>query len=85
MQDRHSAHYCGFLRDHTDDWYTAQQIEAMTAMTQDAGNVQVAWQWAVTHAQWQRMAKAMLSMSEFTMNGGAGFRKRQRFTRRSLT
>ena len=65
IQDRHSAYYCAILHAHTDNWYTAQQIEAMTAMTQDAGNVQVAWQWAVAHAQWQRMAQAMLSMSEY--------------------
>ncbi len=65
IQDRHSAYYCAFLHAHTDDWYTTQQIEAMTAMTQEAGNVQVAWQWAVTHAEWQRMAQAMLSMSEY--------------------
>lgn len=64
-QDRHSAYYCGFLRDHTETWHTAQQMETRATVLQEAGNVQLAWHWAMTQGQWQRMSEAMLSMSEF--------------------
>ena len=47
VRDRHSAYYCNFLSERTDNWHTGRQLETLDAVTGEADNVQRAWLWAV--------------------------------------
>ncbi len=62
VRDRHSAYYCNFLHDHTENWHTARQLETLTAISREADNVQAAWHWALERGEWLRLAQAVDSL-----------------------
>jgi predicted ATPase/DNA-binding SARP family transcriptional activator len=57
--DRLSAYYCAFLQEYSEAWYTARQLEALEAVTQEADNIRQAWQWALDQEEWSRLLPAM--------------------------
>jgi tetratricopeptide (TPR) repeat protein len=58
-QDRHSAYFCALLQEYREVWYTSRQLEALAAVTQEAGNIRQAWQWAQDQQEWSRLLPAM--------------------------
>ena len=65
IRDRHSATYCAFLHEHTEQWHTDRQLETLATVTQEADNVQVAWRWALAQGEWQRLVQAIDSWGWF--------------------
>jgi predicted ATPase/DNA-binding CsgD family transcriptional regulator/Flp pilus assembly protein TadD len=65
VRDRHSAYYCTFLSERTEAWHTAQQLDILRAVTQEADNIRQAWQWALDHGEWARLARAIDSWGEY--------------------
>jgi predicted ATPase/DNA-binding SARP family transcriptional activator len=57
--DRHSAYYCTFLCEHTENWHTTRQLETLAAVTREADNAQLALHWALKQNEWQRLASAI--------------------------
>jgi predicted ATPase len=65
VRDRHSAHYSAFLRDLTDDWHNARQLEALAAATREADNVRPALQWALEREEWRQLGEAIDSWTTY--------------------
>ena len=64
-RDRHSAYFCDFLNDHTQEWHSAQQFETLATVTREAHNAQAGLQWALAREQWPRLLKAIDSWMEY--------------------
>jgi serine/threonine protein kinase/predicted ATPase len=58
-RDRHSAYFCAFLHERTEDWHTGRQIETIRVVAQEGDNVRQAWQWALTQGEWPRLLQAI--------------------------
>jgi predicted ATPase/DNA-binding CsgD family transcriptional regulator len=58
VRDRHSAYFCAFLYERSQDWFTVRQIETLRAVAQEADNIRQAWQWALTQGAWPRLLQA---------------------------
>jgi predicted ATPase/DNA-binding CsgD family transcriptional regulator len=65
VRDRHSAYYCVFLHERTDDWHSARQLDTLQAVTQEVDNIRQAWQWALDHGEWARLTQAIDSWGEY--------------------
>jgi predicted ATPase/DNA-binding CsgD family transcriptional regulator len=65
VRDRHSAYYCTFLSERTEAWHTAQQLETLQAIIQEADNIRQAWQWALAQQEWSRLLQAIDSWGKF--------------------
>ncbi len=59
--DRHSAYYCTFLHEQTENWHNSNQLETLAAVTREADNAQLAWRWALQHEAWLRLEEAIYS------------------------
>lgn len=59
--DRHSAYYCTFLHEQTENWHNSNQLETLAAVTYEADNAQLAWRWALQHEAWLRLEEAIYS------------------------
>lgn len=64
-RDHHSAFFCAALRRWQDDIEGAHKRDALVAMDLDAGNIQVAWNWALDHLQLDRLQQAMASLEHW--------------------
>ena len=64
-RDRHSAYFCDFLNDHTQEWHSAQQFETLATVTREADNAQAGLQWALAREQWPCLLKAIDSWMEY--------------------
>jgi predicted ATPase/ATP/maltotriose-dependent transcriptional regulator MalT len=58
VRDRHSAYFCAFLHERTEDWHTGRQIETLRAVVEEADNIRQAWQWALAQGEWPRLQQA---------------------------
>jgi predicted ATPase len=65
LRDRHSATYCAFLHEHSENWHTGQQLATLAAVSADAENARLALDWAVAEGNWQRLAQAIDSWAWF--------------------
>jgi tetratricopeptide (TPR) repeat protein len=65
VRDRHSTYYCTFLSERTEAWHTAQQLETLQAVTQEADNIRQAWQWALAQQEWTRLLRAIDSWGKY--------------------
>jgi len=70
VRERHSAYYCTFLQQHTDNWHTARQLEALAEVTGEADNVQSAWRWALQQEAWLHLSEAIDSWSWYHQRRG---------------
>ncbi len=59
MRDRQSAYYCNFLREQSENWHTARQLETLAGVTSESDNVQRAWQWALDRGDCSRLVLAI--------------------------
>jgi predicted ATPase/DNA-binding CsgD family transcriptional regulator/Flp pilus assembly protein TadD len=58
VRDRHSAYYCAFLHERSEDWHTGRQIETIRAVAQEADNIRQGWDWALVQGEWPRLQQA---------------------------
>ncbi|MCO5186277.1 MAG: hypothetical protein M9965_20340 [Anaerolineae bacterium] len=58
-RDRHSAFYCHFLEQHSEQWHTNEQLQTLAAVTRDLENSRRALRWALQQEDWQRILAAM--------------------------
>ncbi|MCO5200038.1 MAG: tetratricopeptide repeat protein, partial [Anaerolineae bacterium] len=59
VRDRHSAFYCHFLEQHSEQWHTNEQLQTLAAVTRDLENSRRALHWALQQENWQRILAAM--------------------------
>lgn len=64
-RDRHSDYYCAILREHSNDWHSGKQMEAIATMKREADNTLPALHWALSQEKWQRMLPAINSWAEY--------------------
>lgn len=65
VRERHTIYYCALLQQHTPNWHTAHQRDALADVTREANNIQVAWGWALQHEAWQRLYEAIDSWGSY--------------------
>jgi predicted ATPase len=59
VRDRHSAFYCAALEAWEADMKGARETVALVEIEADLENVRAAWDWAMDHAQFQRLDQAL--------------------------
>lgn len=65
VRDRHSAYYCAFLQDRESGLKGARQQAVLAEIELESENVLVAWYWAVTQGQIERLAQALEGLGRF--------------------
>ena len=65
MRARHSAYFCGFLKERETDWFGAKQQEATAEVRVEIENIQSAWRWAAGQADARMLVKASKSLGRF--------------------
>lgn len=60
--DRHSTYFCALLEAQAENWHTDRQLETVAIVTQEAENVQLAWQWALAQKEWKRLSGMLESL-----------------------
>ncbi|TFG69766.1 MAG: NACHT domain-containing protein, partial [Anaerolineales bacterium] len=71
-RDRHCAYYMTALHHWEAELDGSGQQKAMTQMEVEIENIRAAWQWAVEHAQVERLGKAMEGLVHFFWHSGRG-------------
>ena len=61
----HSAYYCTFLQQHTQNWHTARQLDTLSTVTAEVDNAQTAWDWAVSQNDWPNLLRATDSWASY--------------------
>jgi tetratricopeptide (TPR) repeat protein len=65
LRNRHSAYFCGLLKEQENDWFGARQQEAAEEVRKEIENIQRAWRWAASQADVQLLAKGHSSLGRF--------------------
>lgn len=65
VRDRHSTYYCGILREHSSNWHSEKQVEAIAAVKKETDNILPALHWAQSQKKWQRMLLAINSWAYY--------------------
>jgi predicted ATPase/DNA-binding CsgD family transcriptional regulator len=71
--DRHSAHYCDWLRGQEAGTWGARQDEVLSAIEADMGNVHAACKWAAAQGQLRRLGDAVQALGRFHYQWRGGY------------
>lgn len=63
--NRHSAFFCGYLKEREADWFSAREQEAAAEVRVEIENIQSAWRWAVSQADVDLLAQGIDSLGRF--------------------
>ncbi|MDX1616322.1 MAG: BTAD domain-containing putative transcriptional regulator, partial [Candidatus Promineifilaceae bacterium] len=65
VRNRHSAYFCGFLKERESDWFRARQLEALAEVRAEIENIQSAWRRAASQGDGRLLAQATDSLGRF--------------------
>ena len=63
--DRHCAFYCAYLHQRQADLKGPRQRKALEEISQEIGNIQVAWQWAIDQGHIQQIDQGLESLCSY--------------------
>ncbi|MCI0476824.1 MAG: NB-ARC domain-containing protein, partial [Anaerolineales bacterium] len=64
-RDKHCAHYAAFLQQREDALFGADAARVQTEVRAEMDNIRAAWDWAVTHARVEEIARGLNGLARF--------------------